>query len=218
MQGVRRAGLRRGPSGRDPDLRHQGSDRGRRRGLCALPGHLVLAAVFRALRADHRPGPARVLVLSEPQRRGDQGPPHDVPGRADDLRVRTVAERLYHLDPVALVLDSGPGSVRLSPWPPFGVRPADGRPGRSHARDLLGVLPRRVRRWPLPVYASAGDRPARRFAGSGLPGGGRRRSAVAPGHVGRDSRATEIPGRRDVAGGRVRGHPLASGDPDGAAA
>ena len=108
-----REGLRRGEGRRRADLRHQGPRGARRRRLRPVPGHLVLAALLRALRADRRPEALRVLVLPEPQCRRDQGPPDDVQGRADDLRLRLLAKRLHHAHPLALELDvrAGPAST-----------------------------------------------------------------------------------------------------------
>ena len=114
VQGIWREGLRGRQGRRAEDLRDQRPRRARCRRLCPLPRHLVLPAVLRAVRADRRPETVRVLVLPEPQCGRDQGPPDDVQRRPDDLRLRLLAERLHHADPLALVLDVRTGPVRLS--------------------------------------------------------------------------------------------------------
>ena len=179
-------------------------DRARRRRLRPVPRHLVLPAVLRALRADRRPEPARILVLPEPQRRRDQGPPDDVQGRADDLRLRLLAERLHHADPLALVLDVRAGPVRLSAR---AVTPGAGSGWTTTARSSRrSIGPASARVTTTRATSTRSSRRSSSAQDSKDPAclaAVRRRAATAPGDVGRHPRPAEVPGRRHVAVGGV---------------
>ena len=103
-----------------------------------------------------RPETVRILVLSQPQRRRNQGPPDDVQGRPHDLWLRVLEERVYHADPLALVLDVRAGPIRL---PARGIIPGVGSGWTTTARSFpRSTGPASVRVLTMPAMSIRSNR------------------------------------------------------------